>query len=215
MDYILAQLWRMSKDMKLENKHVVWKYSDRHWNIPPEGQEDHIEVQDTNEILTINDMASGKSDHRAKIPRSQIRVENKTLIFPGQLWRLVKDSDLNQTVIGHKMTGRLENANGKWKYSDETWTITSEEGKHRAGYISEIHTNKLLGLMGGETVLGTEVILQEHDQESDAIYYWFITKPNKDGWFRIMPLLRPRDVSLTAKNRQSLIIEGNMLRIHI
>lgn len=111
------------------------------------------------------------------------------------------------------MTGRLENANGEWKYSDETWTITSEEGKHRAEFISEIYTNKLLGLMGGETLLGTEVILQEHDQESDT-NYWFITKPNKDGWFRIVPLLRPFDVYLTAKNRQSLTIEGNMLKIH-
>ena len=58
MDYILAQLWRMSKDMKLENKHVVWKYSDCHWNIPPEGQEGHIEIQDTNEVLSINDKPS-------------------------------------------------------------------------------------------------------------------------------------------------------------
>ena len=112
------------------------------------------------------------------------------------------------------MTGRLENANGEWKYSDETWTITSEEGKHRAEYISEIHTNKLLGFMGGETLLGTEVILQEHDQESD-INYWFITKPNEDGWFRIVPLLRPFDVYLTSKNRQSLTIEGNTFRIHL
>ena len=214
MDYILAQLWRMSKDMKLENKHVVWKYSDSHWNIPPEGQEGHIEIQDTNEVLTINDIASGKLDHRGKNPQSQIRVENKILIFPGQLWRLIKDSDLNQTIIGHKMTGRLENANGEWKYSDKTWTITSKEGKLRAEYISEIHTNKLLVLLGGETPLGTEVILQEYDQENDA-NYWFTTKPNKDGWFRIKPLSRPRDVSLTAKDRQSLIIEGNVLRIHV
>ena len=113
------------------------------------------------------------------------------------------------------MTGRLENANGEWKYSDETWTITSEEGKHRAEFISEIYTNKLLGLMGGETLLGTEVILQELDQDSDTNHYWYRTYPNKDGWFRIVPLLRPYDVSLTSKDEKSLTIEGNMLRIHI
>lgn len=67
---ILAQLWRMSKDMKLENKHVVWKYFDSRWNIPPEGKEGHIEIQDTNEVLTINDKASGKSDHRTKNTQS-------------------------------------------------------------------------------------------------------------------------------------------------
>ena len=67
---ILAQLWRMSKDMKLENKHVVWKYFDSRWNIPPEGHEGHIEIQDTNEVLTINDKASGKSDHRTKNTQS-------------------------------------------------------------------------------------------------------------------------------------------------
>jgi starvation-inducible outer membrane lipoprotein len=56
--YILAQLWRMSKDMKLENKYGPWKYSDYHWNIPDEGQEGHIEIQDNNEVLSINDKAS-------------------------------------------------------------------------------------------------------------------------------------------------------------
>ena len=112
------------------------------------------------------------------------------------------------------MTGRLENANGEWKYSNKTWTITSEPGKHRAEYIREMQANKLLVLMGGETLLGTEVILQEYDQESDTTY-WYITKPNKDGWFRIVPLLRPHDVSLTSKDGKSLTIEGNTFRIHL
>ena len=141
------------------------------------------------------------------------KTKNKILIFfPGQLWRLVNDTDLNQTVIGHQMTGRLENANGEWKYSNKTWTITSEPGKHRAEYISEMEAKKLLVLMGGETLLGTEVILQEHDQESDT-NHWYRTYPNKDGWFRIVPLLRPHDVSLTSKDRKSLTIEGNTFRI--
>ena len=133
------------------------------------------------------------------------------MIFLGQLWRLVSDTDFNQTVIGHQMTGRLENANGEWKYSNKVWTITSEPGKHRAEYISEMQENKLLVLMGGETLLGTEVILQqqEYDQESDTNHYWYRTHPNKDGWFRIVPLLRPNDVSLTSKDRKSLTIEGN------
>ena len=30
------------------------------------------------------------------------------------------------------MTGRLENGNGKWKYSDKTWTMTSEFGLYKA-----------------------------------------------------------------------------------
>ena len=47
--------------MKLENKHGAWKYSDCRWNIPDEGQEGHIEIQDTNEVISINDKASGKS----------------------------------------------------------------------------------------------------------------------------------------------------------
>ena len=138
------------------------------------------------------------------------KTKNKILnFFPGQLWRLVNDTDLNQTVNGHQMTGRLENANGEWKYSNKTWTIASEPGKLRAEYISEVQANKLLVLMGGETLLGTEVILQEY-QESDT-NHWYRTYPNKDGWFRIVPLLRPNDVSLTSKDRKSLTIEGNTL----
>ena len=112
------------------------------------------------------------------------------------------------------MTGRLENANGEWKYSNETWTITSEPGKHRAEYITEMHTKKLLVLKRGETLLGTEVILQEHAEESDT-NHWYRTYPNKDGWFRIVPLPRPYDVSLTSKDRKSLTIEGNTFRIHL
>ena len=142
------------------------------------------------------------------------KTKNKILIFfPGQLWRLVNDTDLNQTVPGHQMTGRLENANGEWKYSDKTWTITSEPGKHRAEYISEVKANKLMVLMGDETLLGTEVILQDY-QESDT-NHWYRTYPNKDGWFRIVPLLRPHDVSLTSKDGKSLTIEGNTFRIHL
>ena len=56
--------------MKLENKHGEWKYSHTSWNIPDEGQEGHIVNQETNEVLTIKDKASGKSDHRAKNPQS-------------------------------------------------------------------------------------------------------------------------------------------------
>ena len=113
------------------------------------------------------------------------------------------------------MTGRLENANGEWKYSNKTWTIASEPGKLRAEYISEVQANKLLVLMGGETLLGTEVILQlqEYDQESDK-NYWYRTYPNKYGWFRIVPILRPHDGSLTSKDRKSLTIEGDTFRIH-
>ena len=48
----------MSKDIKLENKYGAWKYSDYRWNIPDEGQEGHIEIQDTNEVLSINDKPS-------------------------------------------------------------------------------------------------------------------------------------------------------------
>ena len=50
--------------MKLENKNVVWKYSHSIWNIPDEGQEGHIEIQDTNEVLTINDKVGSKSHHK-------------------------------------------------------------------------------------------------------------------------------------------------------
>ena len=115
------------------------------------------------------------------------------------------------------MTGRLENANGEWKYTDKIWTITNEPGKDRAEYISEIQEKKILVLMGGETLLGTEVILQlqEYDQESDTNHYWYRTYPNKDGWFRIVPLPRPYDVSLTSNDRKSLTIEGNTFRIHL
>ena len=59
-DKILAQLWRLDKDMKLVNKYGGWKYSHNSWNIPDEGQEGHIANQETNEVLTINDKASGK-----------------------------------------------------------------------------------------------------------------------------------------------------------
>ena len=45
--------------MKLENKHGGWKYSHYSWNIPDEGQEGHIANHETNEVLTINDKASG------------------------------------------------------------------------------------------------------------------------------------------------------------
>ena len=48
----------MNKDMKLENKYGAWKYSDYRWNIPDEGQEGLIEIQDTNEVLSINDKPS-------------------------------------------------------------------------------------------------------------------------------------------------------------
>ena len=146
--------------------------------------------------------------------KSNKTKNNILMFFPGQLWRLVNDTDLNQTVSGHQITGRLENANGEWKYSNKTWTIPSEPGKHRAEYISEMQTNKFLVLMGGETLLGTEVILQELDQESDT-NHWYRTYPNKDGWFRIVPLPRPYDVSLTSKVRKSLTIEGNTFRIHL
>ena len=127
---------------------------------------------------------------------------------------MIRHTELNQTVIDHKITGRLENANGEWKYSDKTWTITIKEGKQNSDYITEGHSNKLLGLMGGETKMGTEVILENHDQASDT-NYWFIHSINKDGWFKIMHLLRPLDGMLTAKDRQSLTIEGNKLRIHL
>ena len=127
---------------------------------------------------------------------------------------MIKDTELNQTVIDHKITGRIENANGEWKYSDKTWTITIEEGKHKFDYITEGNINKLLGLTGGETKMGTEVILEDHDQASDT-NYWFIHSIDKDGWFKIMHLLRPLDGMLTAKGRQSLTIEGNKLRIHL
>ena len=50
----------MSRDMKLENKYGAWKYSDHRWNIPDEGQEGQIEIQDTNEVLSINNKARGK-----------------------------------------------------------------------------------------------------------------------------------------------------------
>ena len=50
--------------MKLENKNVDWKYSHSIWNIPDEGQEGHIEIQDTNEVLTIDDKVGSKSHHK-------------------------------------------------------------------------------------------------------------------------------------------------------
>ena len=125
--------------------------------------------------------------------------------FSGQLWKLIRHTEF---------TGRIENANGEWKYSDKTWSITIKEGKHKSDYITEEHSNKLLGLMGGETKMGTEVILENLDQASDT-NYWFIHSINKDGWFKIMHLLRPLDGMLTAKDRQSLTIEGNKLRIHL
>ena len=112
------------------------------------------------------------------------------------------------------MTGRLENGNGKWKYSDETWTMTSKSGKYRASYISEIHKNKLLGLIGGEIKFGTEVVLEDHNQASDN-NYWFIPSIDKDGWFKIVPSLSPTGVFLTAKDGKSLTIEGKKLRIHL
>jgi hypothetical protein len=68
--FYIAQLWRLNNDMKLENKHGGWKYSRNSWKIPDEGQEGHIVNQETNEVLTIKDKASGKSDHRAKNPQS-------------------------------------------------------------------------------------------------------------------------------------------------
>ena len=55
----IAQLWRLNNDMKLENKHGEWKYSRNSWNIPDEGQEGHIANYETDEVLTINDRASG------------------------------------------------------------------------------------------------------------------------------------------------------------
>ena len=69
--FYIAQLWRLNNDMKLENKHGGWKYSHNSWKIPDEGQEGHIANQETNEVLTIKDKASGKSDHRAKNPQSK------------------------------------------------------------------------------------------------------------------------------------------------
>ena len=111
------------------------------------------------------------------------------------------------------MTGRLENGKGKWKYSDKTWTMTSEFGLYKASYISDIHTNKLLGLVGGKIKLGTEVVLEDHNQASDN-NYWFITRIDKDGWFKIMPTLS-KSSFLTAKDLQSLTIEGNTFRIHL
>ena len=105
------------------------------------------------------------------------------------------------------MTGKLENGNGKWKYSDKTWTMTSEFGLYKASYISDIHTNKLLGL------IGDEVVLEDHNQASDN-NYWFITRIDKDGWFKIMPTLS-RSSFLTVKDLQSLTIEGNTFRIHL
>ena len=111
------------------------------------------------------------------------------------------------------MTGRLENGNGKWKYSDKTWIMTSKSGLYKASYISDIHTNKLLGLIGGEIKFGTEVVLEDHNQASDNDY-WFITSIDKDGWFKIMPTLS-RNSQLTAKDLQSLTIEGNTFRIHL
>ena len=58
--FYIAQLWRLNNDMKLENKHGGWKYSRNSWDIPGEGQEGHIAIQETNEVLTINGKASGK-----------------------------------------------------------------------------------------------------------------------------------------------------------
>ena len=111
------------------------------------------------------------------------------------------------------MTGRLENGNGKWKYSDKTWTMTSEFGFYKASYISDIHTNKILGLIGDEIKFGTEVVLEDHNQASDN-NYWFITRIDKDGWFKIMPTLS-KSSFLTAKDLKSLTIEGNTFRIHL
>ena len=109
------------------------------------------------------------------------------------------------------MTGRLENGNGKWKYTDKTWTMKSKSGFYKASYISEIHTNKLLGLIGGEIKFGTEVVLEDYNQASDN-NYWFITSIDKYGWFKIVPSLN-RNSWLMAKDLQSLTIEGNTFRI--
>ena len=54
---LVAQLWRLTHDMRLENKEGIMIFPDKKWIIANEG---HIRVQDTDEVLGFNDERTGK-----------------------------------------------------------------------------------------------------------------------------------------------------------
>ena len=58
--HYLEQLWRVTKDRKLENKAGTWKYSNIEWSITTNGTQSEISVQETGDILGFKDVGSRK-----------------------------------------------------------------------------------------------------------------------------------------------------------
>ena len=55
----LEQLWRLTKDKKLENKAGKWKYSNNIWSIRNNGTQSEVSFQQTGDVLGFKDDGNG------------------------------------------------------------------------------------------------------------------------------------------------------------
>ena len=145
--------------------------------------------------------------------------------FSAQLWKF------------NKKKQTLENKNGQWKFENKTWSRNVFRGKlnlllrymiysyfnqkylsiffyklGNEGYIKDKESLEVLGLLDGETIEDTEVILEAKKEVSNNTQKWvkdvteIDSKDLADGWFKLKNVLSGR--FLTAASPTVLTVSG-------
>ena len=135
----------------------------------------------------------------------------------GQWWKLSNGGELQVNQLDMDNEGNpTETGNRNWKYSNKTWIIPD---LFEAGFIKTSDNEEILcvmgkGLQNEESLEGTQVVLEKYQDNFviDKKAQWHLV-PYKDNagnpteWFRIFEF--SQGFSLTSKNSEKLIVEGN------
>merc|ERR1719483_471925 len=133
----------------------------------------------------------------------RITVEDLLLVYKkkAQLWKYDHTKET------------LENRNGEWKFGNKSWSKTVFKGKE--GYIKDKESREVLGLLDGETVENTEVILEVKEKGLDNTQKWRMDLSGidkrvvADGWFKLKNLIAGR--FLTATSPTNLTVTGEII----
>ena len=111
---------------------------------------------------------------------------------------------------------RLENRNRDWKYSNRSWTLPHGFGLFNANVIKDGATGKVLSLKTDKHMVGTDVILEDIQEDSQQNTKWILYRI-EEGWFTISLQTdnNENQIYLTANTNMRLTIEGNRERLNV
>ena len=111
---------------------------------------------------------------------------------------------------------RLENRNRDWKYSNRSWTLPHGFGLFNANFIKDDATGKVLNLKTDKFMLGTDIILEDLQEDSQQNSKWIFYRI-EEGWLTICLQTNNHEnrIYLTANTNMRLTIEGNRETLNV